>query len=139
MLSWLNVVHMLVCSVPIPLHYGDALACPSSPRIVTKDMDDYIKKNSRTMLVNTINTSQEGEEDVDEEEQADEPGTKPSQVLSFGTKAKQARKKVSQSVITSFVVYAPPKPQTQKKSKLVSAMLRKTPEVVAERHNGKTY
>jgi hypothetical protein len=47
--------------------------------------------------------------------------------------------KIAQASITSFVVVVPPKTQTQKASKSVSAMLCKTPEeVVAERHRLKT-
>jgi hypothetical protein len=49
-----------------------------------------------------------------------------------------AKKTVAQTAMSSFVVSAPPKPTTQKASKSVNAKLRKSPEVVVERHKNKT-
>ncbi|CAD6341298.1 unnamed protein product [Miscanthus lutarioriparius] len=52
----------------------------------------------------------------------------------------EAKKKIAQATITSFVIAGHTKAATQKNTntKSVSAMLRRTPEVVAERHKSKT-
>jgi hypothetical protein len=104
----------------------------------------YLGKRSRTPV--TVDTTVENvEAETEEEETQDgggasdvaETGTNPKTVPSSGTKSKQA-KKIAQASITNFVVSAPPKPQTQKYSKSVSALLCKSPEeVVAERHKSK--
>uniref|UniRef100_J3KZ32 DUF659 domain-containing protein n=1 Tax=Oryza brachyantha TaxID=4533 RepID=J3KZ32_ORYBR len=87
-----------------------------------------MKKTSRITLFQEVD---ETEQVPNDEEQVPEPSTKPSS----GTKGKQAKRKAA---ITSFLVSAPPKPQTQKYSKSVSSMLSKTPEVVINRHTSKT-
>jgi hypothetical protein len=117
--------------------YGDAVGCPHSPELIKREMDAYLKKNSRTVLVQVPD---EGDGGVDEEGDEEEvPGQEPRPVPSSGTKIKQAKRKIAQAAITSFIVAAPVKPQTQKHSKSVAALLCKTPEeVVAERHKSKT-
>ncbi|WVZ50616.1 hypothetical protein U9M48_001855 [Paspalum notatum var. saurae] len=79
--------------------------------------------------------------DEDGDQVEAEPAPTPAAVKtpSSGTKVKQAKKKIAQSAITSFVVPAPPNPQTQKYSKGVTSMLYKTPEeVVSDRDKSKT-
>jgi hypothetical protein len=94
-------------------------------RIDLREMHAYFKKNSKVV----INLDDEGGE------QRNADGPQPSS----GTKYKQAREKVAQPSISSFVVSAATKPSTQKESKSVSGMLSKTPEeVVAERHKSST-
>ena len=114
--------------------YGDAHGCEECPEIVKREMHDYLKKNSRTVFVSVPEVdANEEEEGAAAEPQAGTP------VPSSGTRVKQARKKIAQASIANFVVSAAPKPQTQKHSKSVSAMLCKTPEeVVAERHKSNT-
>jgi hypothetical protein len=118
--------------------YGDVAGCPESPEVVKREMNDYLLKNSKSTYVQI---SEVDEEAADEGEQVvgpqDEPKAAP--VPSSGTRVKQVKKKMTQAAISTFVVSAPPKAQTQKYSKSVSAMLCKTPEeVVAERHKSKT-
>ncbi|XP_066318527.1 uncharacterized protein [Miscanthus floridulus] len=110
--------------------YGDAIKCPNTPAIVRKEIVVYLKKSSRTVLVKVP---------VEDEQDAagvEEPVAVP--VPSSGTKVKQAKKKIAQAAITSFTISAVAKPATQKQSRSVSSMLRKSPEeVVAERHKSK--
>jgi predicted metal-binding protein len=49
--------------------YGDAIGCPLSPEIVKKEMQAYIKKNSRTVLVEAQSEDEE-EQDVAAAEEA---------------------------------------------------------------------
>jgi hypothetical protein len=118
--------------------YGDAAGCPESPEVVKREMNDYLLKNSKSTYVQIPEVDEEA---ADEGEQVagpqDEPKAAP--VPSSGTRVKLVKKKMTQAAISTFVVSAPPKAQTQKYSKSVSAMLCKTPEeVVAERHKSKT-
>lgn len=111
--------------------FGDTMKCARVPEVVSKDMQAYLKKNTRSALVLDDDESIEGEDDA---AAAAPVQSEPSS----GTKYKQAKKKVSQAAMSSFVVSAPPKPTTQKGSKSVAAMLCKSPEeVIAERHNNK--
>jgi len=114
--------------------YGDAVGCPSAPEVVKKEMADYLKKNSRTILA--LNpTLGEDEEQQDDATAAEEPAAVPEP--SSGTKVKQ-KKRIAQAAISSFTVTAAPKPATQKMSRSVSSMLCKSPEeVVEERHRSK--
>lgn len=113
--------------------YGDVVKCRDAPEVVSREMNSYLKKNSRSVLM-----SMDEEGDADAAEEGDGQGAEPQPEPSSGTKVKQAKKRIAQSAITSFVVSAPTKPQTQKHSKSVSSMLCKTPEeVVAERHKSK--
>jgi hypothetical protein len=105
--------------------YGDTIKCVKVPELISREMHAYFKKKSKVV----INLDDEGGE------QRNADGPQPSS----GTKYKQARKKVGQPSISSFVVSAATKPSTQKESKSVSAMLSKTPEeVVVERHKSST-
>lgn len=117
--------------------FSDAVKCPKAPELVRKEMHAYLKKNSRTVLVEM---PEEGEANANEEQsgaEAEQPAA--VAVPSSGTKVKHAKRKIAQAAITSFIVSAPPKPQTQKQSRSVSSMLCKSPEeVVAERHKTKT-
>jgi len=84
----------------------------------------------------------EQEQEANEEDEVTE--VESAKVPSSRTRLKQAqsqaKKKIAQAVITSFVVASQTKAATQKNTntKSVSAMLRRTPEVVAERHKSKT-
>ncbi|KAK3121568.1 hypothetical protein QOZ80_8BG0656400 [Eleusine coracana subsp. coracana] len=114
--------------------YGDTVKCDKVSEVVLREMDAYLKKNKRFVLV-TMDEADDAEGDEEGDGEAAEQQPEPSS----GTKVKQAKKRIAQSAITSFVVTAPMKPQTQKHSKSVSAMLCKTSEeVVAERHKSKT-
>ena len=66
------------------------MKCLRAPELVRKEMRDYLKKNSRTVFVDT---SEQGQEDANEEEQAAE--AEPSAVPSSRTKIKQAKKKIA--------------------------------------------
>ncbi|KAG8047802.1 hypothetical protein GUJ93_ZPchr0008g13406 [Zizania palustris] len=117
--------------------FGDTMKCLKAPELVRKEMHVYLIKNSRTVL--DMSKEGQGHANEEEEEQAaqDEPTRGP--IPSSVTKVKQAKKRIAQAAITSFVVSAPPKLQTQKLSKSVSSMLCKSPEeVIAERHKSKT-
>jgi len=123
--------------------FGDAVKCPKAPELVRKEMHAYLKKNSRTVLLNLDEgeqgEAQEGQEGGEAQEQAGEVEQQPARVPSSGTKIKQAKIKIAQTAISSFLVSGPVKPQTQKYSKSVSSMLCDTPEeVVAKRHKSKT-
>jgi hypothetical protein len=107
--------------------FGDTVKCARVPELVSKDMLAYLRMNSRDLPL--INVDED--EDATEEFATTEP--------SSGTKCKQAKKRSSQSTMTSFVVSATTKPITQKPSKSIASMLCKTlEEVVAERHKSKT-
>lgn len=109
--------------------FGDTMKCARVPEVVSREMHVYLKKNMKPALVLDDDEGVEGEDDA-----AGPVAPEPSS----GTKYKQAKKKVAQSAMSSFVVAAPPKPATQKGSKSVAAMLCKSPEeVVAERHRNK--
>ena len=111
--------------------FGDTMKCASVPELISKEMHAYLRKNARSVVVHVDEDGGEDENEGQKEQVAAEP--------SSGTKVKQAKKKIAQAAISSFVVSAPPKPQTQKHSKSVSSMLCKTlEEVVAERHRSKT-
>jgi hypothetical protein len=113
---------------------GDAMGCPNPPEIVKREMNDYLKKNSRTVLVE-VPAAAGGE---DEEEQEQDAAAEPVKIPSSGTKLKQAKRKIAQAAITSFIVSAAAKPETQKQSRSVSSLLCKSPEqVVTERHKSK--
>jgi len=125
--------------------YGDAVKCPEAPEMVRKDMHAYLKKKSRTVLVQLDEGEQEqGAEAAEGErgeaaEQPGEQGTPRVPVPSSGTMVKHAKMKIAQAAITSFIVSGPVKPQTQKYSKSVSSMLCDPPEVVvANRHQSRT-
>lgn len=79
--------------------FGDTVKCAKVPEIVSKEMYAYLRKNSKTVLV-----------DMSEEEANED--TEPQPVPSSGTKIKQANRRIAQAAITSFVVQAPPKPAT---------------------------
>ena len=135
--------------------YVNAEKCPKAPELVREEMHDYLKKNTRTVLKKNTRTvlkkntrtvfvqvakDGEQEQDANEESEGEQAAeAEPVRVPSSGTKVKQEITKIAQASITSFAAAVPPKPQTQKASKSVSAMLCKTPEeVVAERHRSKT-
>lgn len=108
--------------------FGDTMKCARVPEVVSKEMHTYLRRNMRVVI------TADGDEGVEEGEQID-VGPLPSS----GTKTKQTKKQIAQASMSSFVVAAPIKPNTQKASKSVSAMLCKTPEeVVAERHKNRT-
>jgi hypothetical protein len=110
------------------------MGCPNPPEIVKREMNDYLKKNSRTVLVE-VPAAAGGE---DEEEQEQDAAAEPVKIPSSGTKLKQAKRKIAQAAITSFIVSAAAKPETQKQSRSVSSLLCKSPEqVVTERHKSK--
>jgi hypothetical protein len=99
--------------------FGDAIKCPRVPKLVSKEMYVYLKRNSKVLIDLDVEEGEKGKE-------APEP--------SSGTKYKHAKKKVAQAVVSSFSVSGLPKP-----TKSVSVMLCKSPEqVVAERHRNKT-
>ncbi|XP_039827515.1 uncharacterized protein LOC120689274 [Panicum virgatum] len=106
---------------------ADCIKCEHVPELVLREMDAYLKKNARTVVV-SMPSDEEGDEESDGEGELEpEPQVaKPS----CGTKVKQAKKRIVQSGITSFVVAAPTKPQTQKHSRGVdrTATLRKKHE-----------
>jgi hypothetical protein len=106
--------------------FGDTMKCARVPELVSKEMHMYLKRNMRLVITDNI----EGEEGEERNDEGPEP--------SSGTKNKQAKKKIAQTAMSSFLVSVPPKLSTQKASKSMSAMLCKTPEVVAERHKNKT-
>lgn len=109
--------------------YGDAEKCPSTPAIVRKEMDQYLKKNGRTQVP-------EGEGGAEAESEGEVGNTCCSSSAKFRTKFKDAKRK-AQASIASYMSSA--KPGSQKYSKSVSSMLCKTPEeVVHEKHNSKT-
>ncbi|KAG2572458.1 hypothetical protein PVAP13_7KG180555 [Panicum virgatum] len=101
--------------------FGDAVKCPKAPELVRKEMHAYLKKNSRTVLLNLDEgeqgEAQEGQEGGEAQEQAGEVKQQPARVPSSGTKIKQAKIKIAQTAISSFLVSGPVKPQTQKYSK----------------------
>ena len=109
-------------------------------------MHAYLKKKSRTVLVQLDEGEQEqgaeaaeGERGEAAEQELGEQGTARVSVPSSGTKVKHAKMKIAQAAITSFIVSGPVKPQTQKYSKSVSSMLCDPPEVVvANRHQSRT-
>jgi hypothetical protein len=108
--------------------FGDTMKCARVPEVVSKEMHTYLRRNMRVVI------TADGDEGEEEGEQID-VGLLPSS----GTKTKQAKKQIAQASMSSFVVAAPIKPNTQKASKSGSVMLCKTPEeVVAERHKNKT-
>jgi len=110
---------------------ADCIKCEHVPELVSREMDAYLKKNARNVVVSMLSDEEGDEAAVGEGELEPEP--------SCGAKVKQAKKRIVQSGITSFVVAAPTKPQTQKHSRSVSSLLCKSPEeVVAERHKSKT-
>jgi predicted DNA-binding protein (UPF0251 family) len=110
--------------------FGETMKCARVLEVVSKDMHVYLKKNTRPALVLDDDKGVEGE-DAAAGPFVSEPST--------GTKYKQAKKKVAQAAMSSFIVSAPPKPATQKGSKSVAALLCKSPEeVVAEQHSNKT-
>jgi len=99
--------------------YGDAVKCPEAPEMVRKDMHAYLKKKSRTVLVQLDEGEQEqgaeaaeGERGEAAEQEPGEQGTARVQVPSFGTKVKHAKMKIAQAAITSFIISGPVKPQT---------------------------
>ncbi|KAG2634133.1 hypothetical protein PVAP13_2NG252703 [Panicum virgatum] len=122
--------------------YGDAIGCPSCPEIVRRQMDAYIKKNTRSRVLVVLEVQQDSEEGEGDEVEEVEPEKMPSS----GTKTKQkkaaAKKKMAQASIAAYVAAAgagSSKPANQKNTKSVVTMLRKTPEqVVSERHKFKT-
>jgi len=122
--------------------YGDAIGCPSCPEIVRRQMDAYIKKNTRSRVLVVPEVQQDSEEGEGDEVEEVEPEKMPSS----GTKTKQkkaaAKKKMAQASIAAYVAAAgagSSKPANQKNTKSVVTMLRKTPEqVVSERHKFKT-
>jgi len=74
--------------------YGDAIGCPSCPEIVRRQMDAYIKKNTRSRVLVVPEVQQDSEEGEGDEVEEVEPEKMPSS----GTKTKQkkaAAKKVS--------------------------------------------
>jgi len=84
---------------------------------------------------------QEQEGNEEDEVTKVEPAKVPSSGARLKQAQSQAKKKIAQAAITSFVVAGYTKAATQKNTntKLVSAMLRRTPEdVVAERHKSNT-
>lgn len=91
---------------------------PNAPELVRREMDAYLKNNSRTVLVEM---PEEGERDANEQKQAvaEEPAA--VAVPSSGTKVKQT-KKIAQAAITTFTVSAAAKPQTQKQSGSATSM-----------------
>jgi hypothetical protein len=91
--------------------YGDAVKCPKAPEMVRKDMHAYLKKKSRTVLVQLDEGEQEQGAEAAEQEPG-EQGTARVQVPSFGTKVKHAKMKIAQAAITSFIISCPVKPQT---------------------------
>jgi hypothetical protein len=102
----------------------------------------YLKKKIRSVIV-ALSGDGEQEQEANEEDEVIE--LEPAKVPSSGTRLKQAqsqaKKKIAQAAITSFVVVGHTKATTQKNTntKSVSAMLRRTPkEVVVERHKSKT-
>ncbi|XP_066375346.1 uncharacterized protein [Miscanthus floridulus] len=122
--------------------YGDAVKCPKPPPIVQREMTIYLKKNTRTTIV-ALPGDGEQEQEANEKDEVTE--VEPAKVPSYGTRLKreqsEAKKKIAQAVITSFVVVGHTKAATQKNTntKSVSAMLRRTlEEVFAERHKSKT-
>jgi hypothetical protein len=111
--------------------YGDAVGCSSCPEIIKQQMHDYIKKNTRSVVV-VIPEVQEVEQDSEEGEGDEVAEVVPEKVPSSGTKTKQnqaqAKKKIAQSSIAAYMAAAgSSKPANQKS---VVAMLRKTPEQV---------
>ena len=121
--------------------YGDAVKCPKPPPIVQREMTVYLKKNTRTTIV-ALPGDGEQEQEANEEDEVTE--VEPAKVPSSGTRLKraqsEAKKKIAQAAVTSFVVAGHTKAATQKNTntKSLSAMLRRTPEVVTERHKSKT-
>jgi hypothetical protein len=111
----------------LPMGFGDTMKCTRVPELVSREMHAYMKRNLKVVILDADGEGGEqgGQQDVEGPES------------SSGTKYKQAKRKVVQAAMTSFVVSAPLKPSTQKASKSVSAMLCKTPEEVSERHKNK--
>jgi hypothetical protein len=101
--------------------YGDAIGCPSCPEIVKRQMDAYIKKNTRSAVVVVPEGQQESEEgegdDGDEVAEVEQ-----EKVPSSGTKTKQkkavAKKKMAQASMAAYVGAAgSSKPANQKNTK----------------------
>ncbi|KAL6661838.1 hypothetical protein ACP70R_001222 [Stipagrostis hirtigluma subsp. patula] len=115
--------------------YGDAVKCPKAPAVVRKEMDAYLKQNSRSFC--EVEQEEGGEEgDQAAEGQGEVVVVAATAVPRSGTAIKA--KKRAQASISSYMVTAAPKPATQKYSKAVNSMLCKSPEeVVAERHKSK--
>ncbi|CAD6220606.1 unnamed protein product [Miscanthus lutarioriparius] len=86
--GWKEVVPAGICRFKQHLAggYGDAIKCPNPPAIVRKEMAVYLKKSSRTVLVE-VPTEDEDEQDA---AGAEEPAAVP--VPSSGTNVKQAKK-----------------------------------------------
>jgi len=120
--------------------YGDAIKCGSCPEIIAREMDAYIKKHTRSVVVVVPEVQQDSEEGEGDEVVEVEPEKVPSSGTKTKQKQAQAKKKVAQSSIAAYMAAAgSSKPANQKNTKSVVAMLRKTPEeVVSERHKFKT-
>ncbi|XP_066323230.1 uncharacterized protein [Miscanthus floridulus] len=105
-------------------------------------MTVYLKKNTRTTIV-ALPGDGEQEQEANEKDEVTEVelAKVPSSRIRLKRAQSEAKKKIAQAAITSFVVAGHTKAATQKNTntKSVSAMLRRTPEeVVAERHKSKT-
>ena len=81
-------------------------------------MHAYLKKKSRTVLVQLDGEQEQGAEAAEgergeaAEQELGEQGTARVHVPSFGTKIKHAKMKIAQAAITSFIIYGPVKRQT---------------------------
>jgi hypothetical protein len=94
--------------------FGDTMKCVRILELVSKEMHTYLKRNMRFVI--TID-GEECEEGGEQNVEGPEPSSR--------IKNKQAKNKIAQAVMYSFVASTPPKPST-KKARIMSAMLSKT-------------
>ncbi|KAJ1265013.1 hypothetical protein BS78_08G045300 [Paspalum vaginatum] len=117
--------------------YSVVEKCGVAPAIVRKEMNDYMRKNSKNLEVTVdLDGAQEGEGECEYAVGArGQAAAKANAPKGKKSTAGAAAKKRAQASISSYVVSGPPAKQTNTKS--VASMLSKTPEeVVEERHSG---
>ena len=104
--------------------YGDALGCPNCPEIIKREMDAYIKKNTRSAVVVVPEVQQDSEEGEGDEVTEVEPEKVPSSGTKTKQKQAQEKKKIAQASIAAYMAAAgSSKPANQKNTKSVVAML----------------
>jgi len=102
--------------------YGDAIKCGSCPEIIAREMDAYIKKHTRSVVVPEV--QQDSEEGEGDEVTKVEPEKVPSSGTKTNQKQAQEKKKIAQASIAAYMTAAgSSKPANQKNTKSVVAML----------------
>jgi hypothetical protein len=111
--------------------YGGAIKYGSCPEIIAREMDAYIKKHTRSIVVVVPEVQQDSKEGEGDEVTEVELEKVPSSGTKTKQKQAQEKKKIVEASITAYMAAASSsKPANQKNTKSVVAMLRKTPEEV---------